>query len=427
MEHEAYGLTDVGQVRERNEDSILVAPDFGLYVVCDGCGQHQAGHVASRLACEVIYKAVRDHYEYLASYAANPTRRRRQRATKLIVAAINSASKRLYAAAQEDKAKAGMGTTVVLLAVLGDQAIAAHVGDSRMYLVRRGHIHLLTEDHTLANQYLKTGMMTRKQARASRQAQIITRALGPHERVQVDALHLELVPGDTLLLCSDGLSMYVSDKEIGQVCAKVPPSRVPEKLVATANRRGGCDNISAVVVCAEAGRSARGDEVVRKMQMLQHVPLFRHLSFQELLRVIDLGRVEAHRRGSRILSEGEASDRICVSLAGAVDVVKGQRRLTRLPAGSLFGEMGLIDDAPRSADIVAAEDARVLAIRRRDFFVLLRRERGLAVKILWGLCRLLNARLRTTSEKLSLAAVVSAASAGADDLARLAKRSRPFL
>ncbi|HUT00986.1 MAG TPA: cyclic nucleotide-binding domain-containing protein [Phycisphaerae bacterium] len=429
MKYQSFARTDVGTVRTVNEDAVFMEPRLGLFLVCDGCGGHRAGDVASRLAVETVHEAVLGEVEALKSYVKAPTRRKRIKTMEAVVSAVEAASAKVHAEATSDPARAGMGTTIVLLQLLGDQAIVAHVGDSRGYLFRRGQLFRLTEDHTLANQYVRMGVLSAEKARQSRSAQMITRAIGQHEHVRVDALHMELVSGDVFLLCTDGLTMHVSDPELAKACEKLDPEQLCRQLVDTANRRGGQDNASVVIVRVQPGQRPEDDETVRRTQALQRVPLFRHLSFAELLRVLDICQVETYGAGNRILAEGSRGERIYVTVAGAVHVLKNHRKLAELPPGSLFGEMCLIDDAPRSADVIAPDGARVLSLDRNELLALLRQERTLAVKVLWGLSFLLNSRLRATSEKLS---ATSAAQQAAIAQTRtksdeLPDASRPFV
>lgn len=429
MEHESFGLTDPGAVRGANEDAILTDGELGLYIVCDGCGGERAGGEASSLAARVVQAAVRAHFDVLKSYADRPTVRRRVKAIELINAAINAASKKVHELAASDPARAGMGSTIVLLAIVGDHAVCAHAGDSRLYIRRGGHVHRLTEDHNMANRYVRMGLLSRKQAEKSRSAAMITRVVGRHDEAHADTLHFELVSGDAFLLCSDGLSRYLSNEEISKVFEKVPAAQIPDQMIRIAKKRGGEDNISAVVVRIAGEPGEKGDLVVRRLQALQHVPLFRHLSFEELLRVMDIAQVEHYEASSRVVAQGGPSDRLFVIAAGSVNVVKDGAVLAALPAGALFGEMGLIDEAPRSADIIAPEPVRLLAIGREDFFALLRRERSLAVKVLWGLSCLLNDRLRSTSARLSgsLGGAKPAAPAARSKLDELTDAIRPFV
>ena len=320
--------------------------------------------------------------------------------TTVLSDAINAASSEVHRIARSDKGKAGMGTTIVVLAVLGDNAIVAHAGDSRAYLIRGGKAHEITEDHNMASHYVRLGLIAAEKAGTSRWASMLTRAIGFHEHVQVDTLHFVLSPDDMLLLCSDGLTRYLARNEIAEVFAAQPISNVPHELIRQANARGGADNISVIVVQMPPGQSERADDVISGMRTLTNIPLFKHLTFHELLRVMDLTSIRSCESGQIIVAEDDMSDTIFVSISGAVEVVKGGRKIAELPAGSVLGEMGLIDFEPRSASIVATKPTRLLAICRKDFFALLRRERTLGAKVLWGLCRVLNARLRDTSENL---------------------------
>jgi serine/threonine protein phosphatase PrpC len=400
MSHKSYGLSHVGRLPSVNEDSILLAEDLGVYILCDGCGGQAAGEVASQIAARTTLDVIEANSESLANYASSPSQATRREVVSVLQNAISAASKEIYTIARSDKGKAGMGTTIVVLLVLGDNAIVAHAGDSRAYLLRDGKTHQVTEDHNMAGHYVRLGLITPARAHNSRWSNVLTRAVGYHEHVSIDTLHFALAPGDTLLLCSDGLTKYVSQNELAEVFAAKPISNVPGELIRRANIRGGADNISVIALQMPPGKSDRADDVIREIRTLGSVPLFGRLTFHELLLVMGLTSVKSFESGRTILDEGDTSDTIFVSVSGTVEVVKGGRKIAELPAGSIFGEMSMIDSEPRSASIVAAEPTRLLAIRRKDLFTLLKRERTLAEKVLWGLCRVLNWRLRDTTENL---------------------------
>jgi len=400
MPHKSYGLSHVGRLLDVNEDNILIDDDLGVYILCDGCGGHSAGEVASEIAAKTTLDGIQAKSEVLANYAASPSKTAQCKVVSVLNDAINAASREVHQIARSDKGKAGMGTTIVVLAVLGDNAIVAHAGDSRAYLIRGGKAHEITEDHNMASHYVRLGLITAEKAGTSRWASMLTRAIGYHEHVHVDTLHFALAPEDTLMLCSDGLTRYLSRNEIAEVLAAEPISNVPHELIRQANFRGGADNISAIVLQFPSGKSEHANDAIGGMLALKKVPLFKHLTFHELLRVMDLTSIVSFEKGQGIVAEGDMSDTIFVSLSGSVEVVKGGRKIAELPAGSVLGEMGLIDSLPRSASIIATTPTRLLAIYRKDFFALLRRQRTLAAKVLWGLCRVLNGRLRDTSENL---------------------------
>jgi protein phosphatase len=244
----ARGQTDVGQKRDHNEDSFLVDEELALFVVADGMGGHAGGGTASRLAVETIrarMQAARSAqaaiFDAAAALEESPLR-------EVLREAVEDACQSIYQAAQGDPALAGMGTTVTAALLAGRNAYVAHVGDSRCYLVRRGHIYQVSEDHSLVNEQLKAGAITADEARHSRFKNIITRSVGFEADVTVDMMGLEVEPGDRLVLCCDGLSNLVDDEEIMEVAGAAPLEAAPARLIGIANARGGDDNITVIVV-----------------------------------------------------------------------------------------------------------------------------------------------------------------------------------
>lgn len=242
------GLTDVGRKRNHNEDSYLIDEELQLYVVADGMGGHAGGGTASRIAVETIdqqmrgaKKAPEDPFGPDAPLQDSPL-------PEFLRGAVERACAEIFKAAQEDPRLAGMGTTVITLCVKGENALFAHVGDSRAYLVRGDLIQQVSEDHSLVNEQIKAGMITPEEAKHSRYKNIITRSVGFEEEVQVDVMGLIARPGDFFILCSDGLANLVEDTEIQQVVSSNPLKDAPRKLVELANERGGDDNITVIVV-----------------------------------------------------------------------------------------------------------------------------------------------------------------------------------
>ncbi len=251
MKIAARGLTDVGRKRDHNEDSFLVDEGLGLFVVADGMGGHAGGGTASRLAVQAIEAKLRQARDedpdlFVAAHAQDASKLR-----DTLADALREACRTIHREAQDDPSLAGMGTTVTASVVSGSGAFVAHVVDSRCYLVRKGHIHQVTEDHSLVNEQLKAGAITADEARHSRFKNIITRSVGFEEDVQVDVMGLELEPGDRLVICSDGLSNLAQDKEILDTVSRVPLDEAPGELVDLANARGGDDNVTVVVISAD--------------------------------------------------------------------------------------------------------------------------------------------------------------------------------
>src|SRR5262249_18053824 len=200
---ESFGLTDTVKKRKQNEDTLLIDPELGVYAVADGIGGHAGGEVASARATDVVQKHVQANKRVLQAFAREPTPFNRDAALNLVEKAIQRACGEIYRLAHKDSAKRGMGTTLVCLVGAGSRAVIGQVGDSRIYLLRKGNCHRLTEDHTLVAAQLKAGSITKVEAEASELRNVITRAVGIQESVQVDTLSLDLLPNDVFLLCSD--------------------------------------------------------------------------------------------------------------------------------------------------------------------------------------------------------------------------------
>ena len=220
--------SDIGQVREGNEDSYLViAP---LYAVADGMGGHRGGEVASNLALETVQTLFEQGSGTLAQQ-------------------VEQANRAVFDRSQKDRSVSGMGTTLTAALIDGGRVHLAHVGDSRAYLFRAGELSLLTEDHTLVHKMVVEGEITEEEAETHPHRSILTRALGVDAAVQVDESDVEVAGGDRILLCSDGLTGMVSDEQIREILGRNPdPQPAVDELVKEANRAGGIDNITAVIL-----------------------------------------------------------------------------------------------------------------------------------------------------------------------------------
>lgn len=242
------GLTDVGRKRNHNEDSYLIDEELQLYVVADGMGGHAGGGTASRIAVETIDQEMRAAQKQPDNPFAGDTPLQDSPLPEYLRSAVEKACAAIFKAAQDDPRLAGMGTTTITLCVKGENAIFAHVGDSRAYLIRGDLIQQVSEDHSLVNEQIKAGMITPEEAKHSRYKNIITRSVGFEEEVQVDVMGLVGKPGDFFVLCSDGLANLVEDREIRDVVSSTPLKEAPKKLIELANERGGDDNITVIVV-----------------------------------------------------------------------------------------------------------------------------------------------------------------------------------
>ena len=251
MKRIAYGLSDIGRRRLSNEDAFLVDDELGLYVVADGMGGHNAGEVASGEAVDVLQSMVkreRNALSTLDELPAEPDGDVMRRMLRLLESAVQAATYMVFGLAQNEPDQQGMGTTLSALAIAGNVGITAQVGDSRIYLVRDGEAAQLTEDHTLIAWQIKQGIITAEEAARSPHKNVITRAVGSRDYVQVDTACFPVRAGDAFLLCSDGLHGYLrSNGEIPPIL-DLGATVAVRRLIDLANERGGKDNITAVVV-----------------------------------------------------------------------------------------------------------------------------------------------------------------------------------
>jgi len=398
-----WPLTDVGRVRDHNEDSFLVDKKLNLFIVADGMGGHAAGEVASQVASHTVREVLKREADMLHEFEAGHGGIGRQDVLRLLESAVQQACSAVYNEGQEDESKRGMGTTIDALLLIGSRGFIAHVGDSRVYLYRQSAVHQLTEDHSLINELLKRGRLSREQIEKLQYKNAVTRAVGVYESVEVDTLDFDVLKGDRFLLCSDGLTGYLEEVELAKLFAETPEDALSQRFIDLANERGGKDNITAVVVKvpdAESGVDRLAREVNLKMEVLHKMPLFRHLTYQELVRVLNITEVRSSDTDQQFVEEGDEGDELFIVLTGQVRVHSGDAVFVHLGPGQHLGEMALVDKAPRSASVSADEPSKLLVIRRRDFFDIIRKDHAIAVKLLWSFLGVLTERLRTTNLQL---------------------------
>lgn len=398
MQIQAASRTDVGRERTLNEDFCLGDPTLGLYVVCDGMGGHAAGEVASHTAATTVQAYVREREGLLR--AIDRGEQSIEAAAAMMREAVETASRTIYEMGKTDRGKNGMGTTCVALLVRGGKGVMAHVGDSRLYLVRQGRLYQLSEDHTFIQEALRSGMLTPEQAKESEHHNIVTRAVGPLERVIVDTLIFDLIVDDTLLLCSDGLHGYLGEgQELPALLATPDLDALTQRLVELANERGGSDNITAVVVRAGTQGAPSEEDTQRTtivnqtFDTLQHVDLFAELTMPELVRVSNACRSVELEAGAVVIQEGETSETLFLLVEGSVEVARNGAKLAELGPGSHFGEMALLSHRARSATVRTRTPSRLLALDRQQFYALLQQDPVLAGKFLWRLAQTLSLRL----------------------------------
>jgi serine/threonine protein phosphatase PrpC len=426
MELSFWAATDVGRKREANEDNFLVDKTLSLFVVADGMGGHASGEVASDIAVHEFRNAVEANRDVIDRYAQGDATVRPPDVLSVLEQALQTAGLAIFERGQKEPEKRGMGTTTSALLIAGDRGFIAHVGDSRIYLVRRGQVVQLTEDHSLINELVKRGKITREGVDDSpykSYKNAVTRAVGVYERVQTDTIDFELLAGDQFLLCSDGLHAYLTDENLISLLAAEDITTAPNRFVTLANEGGGHDNITAVVVRVDraattspAATEDRAEELQRKVDVLKQMPLFQHLTYREIIRVLNVTEVKEYAPGAAIITEGTYGEELFILLKGRIRLHKNEAFITFLLPGSHIGEMALVDRIPRSASATAEDPSRMLILRRREFYEIVRKDPPLSVKLLWSFVQVLADRLRKTTAELSGARLEAHAQDMTDDV-----------
>jgi serine/threonine protein phosphatase PrpC len=406
MEIQTWALSDVGRVRDHNEDNMLVEPAIGLLVVADGMGGHAAGEVASQLAVTTLRESFARTQPLLRKYAEKEDEADRRQILAIIEQSIQEACAKIYDMGQKDQKRRGMGTTTSLLLLVGRRGFIGHVGDSRVYLHRAGQVHQLTEDHSLIQELIKRGKLRKEDADKSPYRNAVTRAVGIYASVEVDTLDFDILPGDTFLLCSDGLSGYMKDDEVGLFLGEKAGERIPKALIDIANSRGGKDNITAIIARVQAEPSQAGTEKAAaanyqlRIETMKRTRLFKFFTHNDLLRLSSVMHYRRYAPNEILMREGEFGDELFLILAGQVRLQRGDQVLSFHKNGDTFGEMALVTRAPRSATVIAHEDVEVLTLGRQEFFEILKSESQLSARLLWQFVQILAERLRVTTDKL---------------------------
>lgn len=237
IKFESWYLTDRGLRRDSNQDSCLVNKDLGLFVVADGMGGHTGGEVASSMAVDTVEQVV------LRSDSLRKSPR------ELLLSCYEEASRRIFdKAANERPELAGMGTTMVVAYIRDRRLYIGNVGDSRCYLFKKPHLWQITEDHSLINEQLRSGVMSEEQVRQFVGRNVITRSVGYERDVYPDIIEREIQPGEIFLICSDGLSGLVEDSKISEILNKNTPDKAVKACVEQALANGGDDNVTVMLI-----------------------------------------------------------------------------------------------------------------------------------------------------------------------------------
>ncbi len=396
MKYAAFALSETGSKRTENHDAFVADSSLGLFVVADGVLKQSAPAFASKTTVEAIKTVISGARRSLARYVENPSYYNKTRVNFVIESAFEAATEKLRKLGDEKPELAGMTAAVALVLIVGNTAFIAHAGDVRVY-VQRGHrLELPTKEHLNADEG------DAGEAFTGRKGKLTKWVGGATDSPLPDIMEVELIPSDKVLIVTDGLYKSIQNPaRITESLNYEHPAKVPTQLHKRANEADQGDNMTALFIDIDKNNVNSIEDAEKKAAALKRISLFSLLTPLELLRILKFMSVKDYKKGDKVLAEREVGEELFISVTGSFNVVKGGQKLAELEKGNFFGEMGLFNKQPRTADVYANSPARILVMRRSDFKRLAAFEPHIACKLMWAMCQALNERLRATSEDLT--------------------------
>lgn len=363
-------------------DQVLMMPRIGLLAVATGSTTGAESRAGVRMALDTLRAHVERNTDVLDRFRRNPTPELRKRLLGIIEEGFARAAQEVFAFARRNP---GLRVKMDVALLAGTEAFIGHVGDGRVYLVRRGLVHQLTVDHGAT------------QGEVFGQEGDTGRALGPEPRVRVESLCMELAPEDRFIVASSHLHRSVPESILHTRFISEHLDGLGPALSSDAGEH------ALVAACAQlgSGEPFTPDSAQSRLAILAPMPLFAHCNERELRTVAQATRPRTFHEGAVIFEQGQPGTELFLLIAGRVDILSGERRLVTLGPGSTFGEMAMLDEPSRSATAKAASDAELMVIPRDAFFAMLKGNPMLAVKVLWNMLLRLSANLRKTSARVA--------------------------
>ncbi len=383
----SWGGTDLGRKRKQNEDYCLIDPVNGLFIVADGMGGGERGGEASRMAVESIRSTLFNDMDVLRAFAEESTRENYKKVQQLVHRAVLGAHSNIRNLSRTlDKGKY-MGTTVTCLIICGKIGVVAHVGDSRLYRIRDNQVRQLTRDHSLIAERVRRGELTPEQARLAPGKNVLLQALGVSPKIELDIGFLTLQPGDQFLICSDGLHNYLIDDEIVTIFQEPDGDRLIPRLIATANARGGKDNISAIVIRVSAPwDSVAATQLDVAPDIFSSLRLLQGLDFMDSTTFLQRGQVKSFVGAETVVEEEQPLDGLYIVLDGRAQVTRQSVWLATYTQGCFFGEASLLGPATSTVTVrCEREGMRILVFEPEQFLQLLEESPSVGYKILWNI------------------------------------------
>lgn len=393
MKIQAAGKSHVGKRRDRNEDAFLIDNVRGLYAVSDGMGGHRGGEVAAFLGLAAIEEKLRELGESAADVIK--THEGQARLQHQVEEAFAAASQTIVRHAQDEPSLRGMGAALSMILVAGNKALLGHVGHCRVYLKRGETLSQLSYDHTIVNELVHAGVITPEETKTHAFRHVLNRALGLHETVLVDTLLFDILPGDLLLLCSDGLYRHLKDEaQLAQLVQDEPWKELPNKLVDWAVGHDEEDDITILAVhIPEVSEEVEDDHgivydalVIDQMERLYHHFLGKGLRLRELLEMLCVMDRLRFDEDQQLMAPGQARDGLYLVEEGALQVSHQDGGTAVLQEGDSVGTHALVAPYESQQSWTASAGSTLLHFSFEAFQSLVRRHPRFGVRLYHNLC-----------------------------------------
>ncbi len=392
MLNSAWAITDPGLKRTNNEDCFYFNEECGIFLVADGVGGGDDGELASQMIADGLAAAAVRLSNFAASDDPINNHKHREEVFAKFFAVIQKINRDVYELGRAKDSPAPMASTCEAILVSGAAAFVAHVGDSRVYLIREDEIYRITEDHTFSEELKAQNISNKKML--SKYQHVLSRSIGGKPQVEIDSIFLDLQDDDRLFLCSDGITDYLSGPEIGQFFAKYDEEILLQNLINCAKERGGADNLTGLVLRVQdddLSRSLRLErprlDTMGQASLLEQVGLFKGLNTQHILKLMRIIGQETYLPGETIFSEGDVLDSLYMVASGEVDLLVGHTVVGTVNSGAHFGELALVTDDPSAFAARCETDVRLLTISEARFRQIVVSESEIGARLLWNLLK----------------------------------------
>lgn len=398
--------THPGLKRAHNADALWVDDERGLYAVADGSSEAGGVH-AARILLFILHK----HAEALAkaarsARAAGDPAAARRAVFDQLTEVLQEANADIFGFGKDHPEMPGTTTTATVLLVDGRGVYLAHLGDGRAYILRGGILRQFSQDHTMAAELVRMGRLKPEEVPGFRYRSVVAKVLGERAPCRPDLAYIDLLPGDKLLLCTDGLSDRVDDKALGAAMSDAESAKA-EALLDLALQAGGEDNVTAVTIAIEGTAGAThkpsdtGTPTSDSLDLLGKLTFCKHLGRDELLKVHRYLHEVQLSAGQVVFRQGEAGQDLFLLISGECAVEVDGQALSRIGPGGHFGEIALVSGQARSATVVARVPTVLLRLTRDDFYDLSQRDQAVAVKMLWNFSQQLANRVTALSHEVA--------------------------